>query len=1121
MSDLENPVTFSSASELLRALRSRGVQIALAGERIQVSAPAGVVTPAFQAAIRHHRDDLVALLAAEEAAANAPVRLTSAQTRLWLFHQLDPESAAYNQTPAIRIDGPLDVARLERALAAVVERHEPLRSGVDPSDPAGLIRLLPVPGNLLSYLDLSGLPPEARRAAVIDRVLSDQRGSFDLTTDLPFRATLLRLGPAEHQLVTTFHHICVDGTSLQHFYGDLATFYGGGTPPPLRARYRDYAVWERGYWDDEARRAERITFWRKTMEGVPPVLELPVDAPRTGAQTFQGGIATHVVSGADHDAIRTLMREEGASLFMALLASVAAALHGHSGQRDMVIGTPLHGRDRPEFGDLVGMFINQLPLRVRVPLGATLRQLVRDARATAIGAMAEHELPFGEIVEAVGVPRDTSRNPLFQVLLNVLPPTNVEAGLRAGPVTFVLPEVQEMLPLFDGQSRFDLTLYVTQRPGEIHLHLVYNSDVFHQARGKSFLESIAAVLAAAATPDLPLDALLAPPARVALPVEATEARDTVVDRIRSIAASSPARVAVDDGARTLTWAELCDDADRIARLIAAACPDRKRPVGVMVPHDTRVATAILGVLVSGRPYVPLDPEYPTERLRLMAGDSGLAAIVSTSELRTLAAALVPGGVPVLLTDEEAPAGLALPDPPGPDDVAYLLYTSGSTGTPKAVRQSHRNLLVQARRYAGLLEITPDDRVALFASISFDASLMDLFGGLLGGACVRTIDAHSTDLSLFPEIARENGLTLLHFTPTVFRTLARTTRGKEWTTVRAVTLGGEPVRLDDVVYFDEAFPAPAKLLNLYGSSEHSFSVGEFVDRHDRSVEVPIGLPLGDVEVVLLDAEGHVDPVAGEMAIRSGHNALGYHGQAERTAATFLADPEHPGRTLYRTGDLARRRLDGRLVARGRADGQVKVRGHRIELGEVEVVLRRHPALEDAGVHAPAGPDGESWLVACFIPVPGATVTAEDLAAWCAHDLPRYMVPGGWVQTAVLPRTPSGKIDRKALPVPNPDGDPGQHRTPPASPSEIALAAIWAEVMGRPEPAREHSFFELGGNSLLAVQILAAVRDRFGVTLPLRAIFDAPRLADQAALLDAALGLSSTASDSGMPEEFVDV
>lgn len=1108
MSELESVVTSTNAAELLRSLRRLGVQVGLSGGRIQVSAPAGVLGSDLQAAIRELRGELIVLLekereqretaVAEVIRHDAPVRLSPGQSRLWLFQQLDPTSPAYNLTPTVRIEGPLDVARLERAFAAVLERHEPLRSVVDTSDPVGLIRPLPVPSSLISFVDLAHLSGEEQRLAVVARVQQDQRDPFDLTAQIPIRATLLRLGADLHQLVTTIHHIAVDGVSLQHFYRDLATFYDGRTPERLRATYREYSAWEQSYWNAD-RLAQRTEFWRRTMQGVPPVLDLPTDVARGASPSFDGAIVSHVLQGAEHDAVRELMRSEGASLFMVLVGALGAALHRHSGQRDMVIGTPLHGRDRPEYSDLVGMFVNQLPLRVRVPRGATLRELVRAARATALATLTEHELPFGSIVDAVGVPRDSSRNPLFQVLLNVLPPTSVEGGLPAGGVKFVLPDTREMLALFDGQSRFDVTLYVTQRAGEIHLSLVYNRDLFRAERAEALVGTLGAVLAAAAQPDASLDSLLRPAAlsAVEVPHDPAAARnETVLDRIRAVAARTPDAGAIADDDGVATYAELMEVVDRVARLVATAAGASTGPVGVMVTHDRQIPIGILGVLASGRPYVPLDPEYPVERLRLMAEDSRMDFLLVSPSLRERAEALLPGRV---LSIDAPGTDTAVVTPPQADDVAYLLYTSGSTGTPKAVMQSHRNLLVQAERYAAVLELTPGDRVALLASISFDASLMDLFGGLIRGACVRAIDPHTLDLSLLPEIVCRDGISTLHLTPTVFRALGRNTKGAAWTGVRAVVLGGESVRADDVAQFDAAFPAGARLLNLYGASEHSFSIGQFLPRDHRSLEVPAGRPLGDVEVLLLDPDGQEDPVTGEMVIRSAHNVLGYHGQPERTAASFRNDESHPGRTLYRTGDLARRLPDGRYVVLGRVDGQVKVRGHRVELSEIETILRRHAAIQEVGVHAPrVGSDGEHSLVACYVLQPGASADGADLASWCSRWLPRYMVPGGWVAVERLPRTPSGKVDRRALPVPAAPGGKGNRllHIHQGDAEEELLQEIWHGVLRTDGFGPLDDFFLVGGNSLTATQVVARIRDVMGVQIPLRQFFDHPTIEDTA-------------------------
>jgi amino acid adenylation domain-containing protein len=1069
---------------------------------LHAQAPAGVMSDDLQAAIRERKAELIVLLATSAATEvmespasmdDAPVPLSPGQTRLWLFQQLEPSSPAYNLTPAIRIDGPLDVERLRWALSRVLDRHEPLRSVVSNEYSTGASRPADVPDDLLSFIDVSHLAKEEQRAAAVAGTQQDQQRPFDLAAEIPIRAAVVRFSPQHHEFITTMHHIAVDGYSLQHFYRDLATYYAGDEPAPLRATYRKFATLATSHWTED-RLALRAEFWREALAGAPPLLAFPTDRPRGGTQSFTGAMVTRVVDGPAVSAVRALAQSERASLFMVLLAAFGAALHRHSGERDLVIGTPLHGRDRGEFSELVGMFVNQLPLRVHLSAGVTFRDLIHHARDVLLRTMTDHEMPFGSIAEAVGAPRDPSRNPVFQVLLNVLPPVNVAAGMAAGDITFRLPEPHELLALFDGQSRFDMTLYVTQLPGEIHLALVYNTDLFDHARIAALLDTMHGLLATADIPDRPVDILLAPEqsrfaSRPGLPVREPIV-GTVVERIARIAERGSGLPAISDGGSTLTYGELVEQSRRVARLIGSISAEG--PIGVMVPHDRSIAVALLGALTSGRPYVPLDPEYPVERLRLMATDAGIRVVLTTEELRSAALALLPNGTTLVTLDQEPPQHSEQPGGPDPGDIAYLLYTSGSTGRPKAVMQSHSNLLAQAQRYADALDIGSADSMALLASISFDASLMDLFGGLISGARVHVIDPHYTDLSRLPEIVGEAGLTTLHVTPTVFRSLGRSTIGASWASVRAVVLGGEPVRAEDVEYFDKAFPSEAQLLNLYGASEHSFSIGCFVDRAERSIEVPIGNPLGDVEVVLLDSDGHEDPVAGEMAIRSAHSALGYWNRPDENAWAFVQDLNWPGRTLYRTGDLARRRHDGRYVALGRADAQVKVRGHRIEPSEIEAALRRHPAIFDAGVHAPIAPDGERSLVACYVVRPDAVADPTQLSEWCGRALPRYMVPTTWIAVETLPRTPSGKVDRRSLPSSLTQRPARGADVREGDVEEQIVMQIWRDVLAAEAAGLEDDFFVVGGNSLTATQVVARIRDVLNVEMPLRQFFDRPTI-----------------------------
>ncbi len=643
---------------------------------------------------------------------------------------------------------------------------------------------------------------------------------------------------------------------------------------------------------------------------------------------------------------------------------------------------------------------------------------------------------------------------------------------------------------------------------DLQLALVYNADLFSEDRMSALLADIADVLDfAVRTPDAPLDAR---PDRVpsvdehhvALALRhagcAQEAR-SIPERLAQIAAQSPGLTAVVGTDRDITYAELHRDVQRIARLVSAAtAADRSQVIGVFVPHDEHAVQALLGALASGCAYVPLDPDYPEARLRLMVDDAGVKTIVSTAALRGRATELLSHGGTVV--DVASPVGeeVPLPELPSAHAVAYLLYTSGSSGRPKAVVQSHGNLLVQATRFRDALSLGPGDRLAWLASISFDASIMDVYDSIVAGAALCPIDARALDLATLPSRLVERRLNILHVTPTVLRALARVAEATSMEGVRALVLGGEPVRADDVAFFDASFPAEAILFNLYGASEHSFALGAVIDRHHRSLEVPIGWPVGDTEVLLLGEDGHPDPVRGELALRSAFGALHYWNAPTENARAFAQDPEHEDRTVYRTGDRVRRRPDGAYVHLGRIDHQVKIRGHRVEVAEVEAVLRTHPGVRDVAVYAPNDATGDSVLAACVVGErdrPDSDPTA--LTHWLSERLPSYLVPTAWAVRDQLPRTPSGKVDRRSLPDVLPTDVRDDFGLTSWTADTQVILDIWREVLDLDSVNPEDSFFAIGGHSLTATQVVARVRDVFEVDLPLRYFFDHPTVTQLAA------------------------
>lgn len=1092
-----------TVGELIRALQKVGARLSAQGDQLRVEAPRGALEPGLQAAIRERKAELLELLRAGPSIRDAPIPtdpdrsrgpLSFAQERVWLFQALEPASTAYNLTPVVRLTGPLDRSRLARAVEGVMERHAPLRTLIQADrEPVQVVQ--PVGEITVGFTDLSpGV--EDGGAAHFHALVEEQQGTpFDLSREIPLRVTVVRRAEELHDLVVTFHHVAVDGVSLPLFFQDLLAAYEGRARDPLPIHYLDFVDWQRSRWNGEALQSA-LEYWRGELAGAPQLLELPTDRARGASGSYSGQLVRGGLDPSTAGRLKALAREEGASLFMALLPAFAATLHRHSGQRDMILGTPVTGRERSELGSLVGMFVNQLPIRARVPNGASFREMLREARTTTLGALSHQDLPFPLLVDQLADARNTGVTPLFQAMLNVGPAIDGREGWAGRELRMELPELDELLALFDGQSKFDLTLYAIERDEAIHLALVYNQELYSPLRMKGFLRDLETLVARVVeAPDLPVDRLLlevpSPGERIPsgevsglVPHLGPVGVESISMRLESVAKRDPDALAVVTEGGSVTYGALLEQVEGLALRVARAAGQGEGPVGVLVGQEAAVALGLLGVLRSGRPYVPLDTAYPDARLQAMVQDAGVGVVVTTPALAQRAGRLLgQGGGVVELDGSAPPAGQALPPMPRGEDLAYLLYTSGSTGRPKAVMQSQGNVVRQADRYARMLELGPEDRVALTASISFDACVMDLYGALLHGATLAPVDLRTTDLGRFPELADELGLTVLHMTPTVFRTLARSTRQEGFPTVRALVLGGEAVRGEDVASFDAIFPTGCWLVDLYGSAEHSFALGSRVDRtlHRRTGEVPIGWPVDDVEVLLLGPDGKPDPVKGTLAIRSGFGALGYWDRQEATAASFIPDPEKDGRILYRTGDVMRRRPDGAYVFLHRADQQMKVRGHRIEPGEVEAILQTHPGVREAAVVA-----REDRLVAYLVNELDAPNVGE-LRGWMGERVPAYMVPSFFVPLDAFPLTPSGKVDRRRLPDPGQASADGGDVEELTEAGQLILAEVWAELLGVEGIRASDQFFELGGHSLLAMEAVARVEERTGHRLDPRGLF----------------------------------
>ncbi|HEV2145780.1 MAG TPA: amino acid adenylation domain-containing protein [Longimicrobiaceae bacterium] len=1026
--------------------------------------------------------------------------LLPAQERIWFLHHLQPDGSAYNLPLALRIRGALDVAFLEAALAELARRHEVLRAvfPVVEGRPVQQVRAeMPV---ALPFEDLSGFPPAQRNAAAARIAREEAAAPFDLATGPLLRVRLLRLSADEHLLVWVLHHIVGDGISAGVMLRDLAALYtaahAGAEPqlPPLPTRHSDLAFAHREWLRSPAALAQ-LAWWREHLRDL-PVLDLPTDRPRPLVQSFRGAAHRFDVPSGVASALRALAAGEGATLFMSLLAAFQLLMARRSGEYDVTVGVPVSVRSDRAAG-LVGPLVNTVALRTDIDPGEGFRALLLRVRREALEAYARQDCPFERVVEAVQPGRDLSGNPLFQTMLAFqgapLDPVEVPGA------TFI-PE-----PLHGGGSILDLTLYVWERADDsLAASLEYATDLFDRDTGERTTAHFVELLrSAVAQPERAVGELEMLPAAERRHLLREWNRSGPAGAVGSLhelfsvqAARTPGAPALRCHGSTSTYAELERESNRIAHHLHALGVGPEARVGVCLGRSSRLVAALLGVLKAGGAYVPLDPAYPAERLGYMLHDAGAELVLTDARC----ADRIPAGMRSVVLDREHAALAACPaEPPtgevAPGGLAYVLYTSGSTGRPKGVLVEHRSAVAVVHFLREV--VRPEDRSAVLfsTSVSFDVSVGEIFGTLCWGGTLILVE-HALEL---PRVSDE-GVRVVVTVPSAAAELLRAGGIPE--SVRQLNLAGEvlPAWLVRELY---ARGHVERVLNLYGPTEDTvYSTWCEVDR--GAGRVGIGRPIPGSRAYVLDAAGAPAPVGvpGELCLAGAGLARGYQAQPGLTAERFLPDPfaEELGARMYRTGDRARWLTTGELEYLGRVDAQVKVRGFRIEPGEVEAVLRAHSAVSEAVV---ASRD-EGWLVAWLVPVEGAEVPeAGALRGWLRERLPDYMVPSAFVRLEALPRTPSGKVDRRALPDPEIEGAEarGGH-VAPRTPTEEVLAVIWADVLGGERVGAHDDFFALGGHSLMAIRLVDHLRAVMGVELPLRTLFDHPTLEGLAARADEA-------------------
>ncbi|MFJ5228432.1 amino acid adenylation domain-containing protein [Kitasatospora sp. NPDC088391] len=1015
-----------------------------------------------------------------------PMPLSPAQRRLWFLHRFEGPGATYNVPLVLRLDGPLDRGALAAALADVVERHESLRTVFPDAGGVPSQRVLDAAG---ADLDLT---PRAVEPELLDAVLrAETAHAFDIAVERPVRARLLRTGPDAHVLVLLVHHIAGDGWSLAPLARDLGAAYraraAGGAPgwAELPVQYADYTLWQRALLGDEddpaGAAARQLAFWRTALEGLPDVLELPLDRPRPAVATHRGDALPFAVDAAGHAALDALARSSGSSLFMVLQAALAVLLRAHGAGDDVPLGTPVAGRTDEALDDLVGFFVNTLVLRTDLSGDPTFRQLLERVREFDLAAYANQDVPFERLVDALEPERTESRHPLFQTML-------VLQNQAGAAVELPGLRVAEQ-PVRTGISKFDLTFSFTERrdgagrPAGLDGVLEFATDLFAPATARALAERLVRLLGRlAADPGRRLAAVevLSAAERAELAAAGRGAVRPVPERtvpgaFRAQRERTPDALAVLDGERSLTFAELDARSDALARRLAGRGVRRGDVVALALPGTALQVVAMLAVAKAGAAWLPLDPDHPAERLRLVVGDARPVLLAVSAEVRP---GLPELPLPVLVVDGPGPGPEAEfgAQAPGPLDAAYVLHTSGSTGRPKGVVVPHAALANHMAWLAGHLGLTGADRVLARTSPGFDASVWETWLPLLhGGATCPVPPAVAHDPVALLALVRERGVTVAQFVPSLLAlVLGETEREERPTALRAVLCGGEPLgtALADRV----AGAWGVEVHNLYGPTEATIDATAHRYRPgvDAAGGVPLGRPVDNLRAYVLDGALRPVPagVAGELYLAGAGLARGYLGRAGLTAGRFVADPfAADGSRMYRTGDLVRRGADGLLGYLGRADDQVKLHGVRIEPGEVEAAL-----AAVAGVGAACVLVREQRLAAYLV---GPDVPADEvLRARLAAALPPSMVPSVFVRLDALPLLPSGKTDRRALPAPPRPGagaagagGGGEPRTE----RERVLCGVFAAVLRLPRVGADEDFFALGGDSILSIQVVGRARD----------------------------------------------
>jgi amino acid adenylation domain-containing protein len=1030
-----------------------------------------------------------------------------AQQRLWFFDQLEPGTPAYNLPRAIRIAGPLNTRALAQTLQTIVDRHESLRTTFvsEEGEPRQIVE--PELTVELPITDLEGTPEPERLEEALRITRADATRGFDLSTGPLVRFRLIRLEAKVHVLVMVMHHIITDGWSISILFREIGDIYRSIIDrrpielPDLSIQYSDFAQWQRDSFTQDVL-GRQLAYWKQKLPESPRLLELPTDRPRPPMATHHGSSKRFLIDEGLAQELNNLSQRERATLFMTLLTAFQVLLMRYTGADDIMVGTPVAGRSEIELEHLIGLFVNTIVVRGDLSGNPSFRTLLQRTRTTTLEAYEYQDTPFDKIVEALEPERSMSYTPLFQVMfvLQNAPKQVIELSHLS----------LEELDFNSGLAKFDLTLEVIEADGFL-CTLEYSTDLFNSSTidrmARHFENLLRSIVL---NPDIPVADLEMidrdEVERVLVEWNDTKRpyrRDATIHLLFEEQANcTPNHVAlIDHDGCKVTFDELNKRSNVIAHYLLSKRLQPDAPVGVCMERSIDMVAGVLGVLKSGHPYLPLDPSYPQERLAYMLADSGAPLVLSHRGLKaSLSEALGAGAVDL---DSITTNSLGASDPHVPmssDALAYVMYTSGSTGHPKGVEGTHRAAINRFewmwREYA----FQSGEICCQKTALNFVDSVWETFGPLLQGVSIVIIPE---EIVLEPEqlVERlsEQKVTRIVLVPSLLRVLLEDVSelGSRLSAVKLWISSGEALPLELAKRFREEFPR-ATLLNLYGSSEIAGDVTSFeVKSVDELSSVPIGKPISNVQIFILDRNMKPVPigVSGEIYAAGDCLARGYHQRPQLTAERFLINPfsSDESERFYRTGDLGRFLADGNVEYLGRADSQIKLRGIRIEPGEIESILTAHPLVHEAVVIVPGKRLEAQQLVAYVVGVDGQPPSTAELRRFLKSRVPDYLIPSSFIPVARLPLLPNGKIDRKALPSPDLN-QVAEERVfiAPRNETEEKIASIWRELLHLERVGIDHNFFEIGGHSLLAIQVLSRIRRLLEVDIPVRLLFNDPTI-----------------------------